>query len=87
MASIFIPAQMRTLTGGVQCVETDAANVRGVVEMLEAKFPGIRARLCTGDALSPSLQVSVDGVISNRGLAAKVKPDSELHFIPAIGGG
>jgi molybdopterin synthase sulfur carrier subunit len=78
---------MRELTGGTSSVDIDATNVRQIVEALDERFPGIRARLCVGDALSPALQVSIDGVVSTRGLAAKVKPKSEVHFVPAIGGG
>ena len=87
MPTVFIPTQLRSLTGDLDHVELEAANVRQVVNELEERFPGIKARLCTGEELSPSLQVSIDGVMSTRGLAAKVKPDSEVHFLPAIGGG
>lgn len=87
MATIFIPSQMREMTDGVECMEIDATNVKQIVEALEANYPGMRARLCIGDALSPALQVSIDGQMSTRGLAAKVKPKSEVHFVPAIGGG
>lgn len=85
--TVFIPTQLRSLTNGADHVTLEAVNVRDVVNALEEQFPGIKARLCTGDELSTSLQVSVDGVMSTRGLAAKVKPDSEVHFLPAIGGG
>jgi molybdopterin synthase sulfur carrier subunit len=87
LATVFIPSQMREMTGGVTAIESDATNVRQIVDALEVRFPGIRTRLCVGDALSPSLQVSIDGQMSTRGLAAKVKPKSEVHFVPAIGGG
>jgi molybdopterin synthase sulfur carrier subunit len=87
VATVFIPAQMREMTGGTDRVEIDAANVRQIVDALEVSFPGIRARLCVGDALSPALQVSIDGQMTTRGLTAKVKPRSEVHFVPAIGGG
>jgi molybdopterin synthase sulfur carrier subunit len=87
VATVFIPSQLRDMTGGVGQVEIAAANVRQIVDELESRFPGIRARLCVGDALSPSLQVSIDGEMSTRGLSAKVKPRSEVHFVPAIGGG
>ncbi len=87
LPTVYIPTQVRQLTDDVPRVELKAANMRQVVDGLEELFPGIKARLCTGDELSPSLQVSIDGVMSNRGLSAKVKPSSEVHFIPAIGGG
>ena len=87
MATIFIPAQLRTLTAGIEQLEMDVHNVREVVNQLEQNFPGIRDRLCQQDQLSPSLQVSIDSVITSRGMIAKIQPNSEVHFIPAIAGG
>jgi molybdopterin synthase sulfur carrier subunit len=87
MATVYIPVQLRELAGSAAQVEVEAKNVREVVASLEERFPGIRARLCTGDVLSPSLQVSIDGVMTTRGMVAKVGPTSEVHFLPALGGG
>jgi molybdopterin synthase sulfur carrier subunit len=87
MATIFIPAQLRTLTAGIEQLEMDVHNVREVINQLEQNFPGIRDRLCQQDQLSPSLQVSIDSVITSRGMIAKIQPNSEVHFIPAIAGG
>lgn len=87
MATVFIPTQLRDLTDAAETVDVQGASVREVIAELERRFPGIRGRLCSGDQLSPALQVSVDGVISTRGLAAKVPPGSEVHFLPALGGG
>ena len=61
--------------------------MRAVVDALEVRYPGIKSRLCRGDALAPGLQVSVDHVMTTRGLRAPVQPESEVHFLPAIGGG
>ena len=87
MATIFIPAQLRTLTAGIEQLEMDVHNVREVINQLEQNFPGIPDRLCQQDQLSPSLQVSIDSVITSRGMIAKIQPNSEVHFIPAIAGG
>lgn len=87
MPVIFIPTQWRDLTGGVTRVDVDGGNVREAVDALELRFPGIRARLCRGDALTPGLQVCVDDVMSPRGLGVTLAPASEVHFLPAIGGG
>ena len=87
MATIFIPAQLRILTAGTEQLEMDVHNVRDVIEQLEQQFPGIRDRLCQEDQISPSLQVSLDSVITSRGMIAKIQPNSEVHFIPAIAGG
>lgn len=87
MPLVFIPPQMRDVTGGVAQVEVEGTTVREIVAGLEAKFSGIRSRICVGDELAPSLQVSIDHVMSTRGLRAKVGPASEVHFLPAFGGG
>ena len=87
MATVFIPAQLRELSGGIQSVELEAKNVRGVVQQLDAMFPGFKDRICTDGNISPSLQVSIDSVLTSRGMIANIQPLSEVHFIPAIGGG
>ena len=87
MPLVFIPAQLRGLTGGESQIELPAGSVREVVEELEARFPGMKERLCQGDELAPGLQLSIDHVMSSRGLRAKLAPRSEVHFLPAFGGG
>jgi molybdopterin converting factor small subunit len=87
MPRVFIPAQLRDLTAGVAQIEMDAETVREVVAELELRFPGIQERLCQGDELAPSLQVSIDHHMTGRGLNAKVGPMSEVHFLPVLGGG
>ena len=87
MPTVFIPAQLKSLTGGVSQVKMEADNIRQVIEQLEQQFPGIRDRLCDGDELAPTLQVSVDSSMSSRGLRTRVADAREVHFLPVIGGG
>jgi molybdopterin converting factor small subunit len=87
MARVFIPLQLRDLTGGQAEVSAAGPTVRGLVEDLERQFPGLAERLCHGDSLAPNLQVSIDGTFSRRGLDARVLPQSEVHFLPVFGGG
>jgi molybdopterin synthase sulfur carrier subunit len=87
VAIVHIPTQLRTLTGGVERVEVAGANLRQVIAALEAAYPGLGSRLLKDDGISPGLAVSIDGAFTNRGLLAKVQPQSEIHFLPAIGGG
>jgi len=87
MPRVFIPAQLRDLTGGEAELEAPGTTVREVVAALEREFPGMRNRLCRDDDLSPALQVSIDDVLSRRGLDARVRPMSEIHFLPVFGGG
>lgn len=87
MAIVHIPTQLRTLTGGVERLEVSGTTLRQVIAALDAAHPGLGARLCQNEGLSPALAVSIDGSFTNRGLLAKVGPSSEIHFLPAIGGG
>ena len=87
MPRIFIPPLIRPLTGGLEEVCVEAANVRQVIAQLEERYPGIREKLCEGDSLKPGLSVAVDGNVSSLGLLQKVSEESEIHFLPAIGGG
>lgn len=87
MAHVFIPAPLRDLTGGVREVDIEATTVGEVLDELERRFPGVSARLCVGGELSPAIQVAVDNKVSSRGKRTEVGADSEVHFLPAIGGG
>ncbi len=87
MAQVYIPHQMRELTGGVERIELAGETVRQLIAALDERFPGLAQRLRTGDGLTPGLSVSVDGALAARGLHARVSSASEVHFIPAIGGG
>lgn len=87
MARVFIPSQLREASGGQAEVDVAGATVRELVQSLASRFPELSPRLCRDGELSPALQVSVDGVFSRSGLDAKVKPNSEVHFLPVFGGG
>lgn len=87
MATIVIPPLMRDLTGGQARVQVSGRTVRAVVDALDARVPGAKARLCRGDALLPSLTVVIDGRISRLGLWQPVNENSEIRFVPAIEGG
>jgi molybdopterin synthase sulfur carrier subunit len=63
------------------------ATVREAIDALEAVYPGVRARLMEGDALRPGIAVAVDGSLSGKKLRQRLEENSEVHFVPAIGGG
>ena len=87
MSEVWIYAPMRHLTGGQERVQADGSTVRQVIESLERQFPGMRDALRLDDDLMPGIAVIVDGETSALGLLEQVGPESELHFLPAIGGG
>jgi sulfur-carrier protein len=87
MATVWIPAQLRDLTNGQETVTVTGVRVSQLIEALEPLFPGIKARLCTPDGLRPGIAVVVDGEVARLGLLQPVGAASEVHFLPAIGGG
>jgi molybdopterin synthase sulfur carrier subunit len=85
--TVFVPPQLKPLTGGVESVELEGGTVRGLIATFDEKFPGVRDRLLQGDELRPGVSVSVNGRVTSLGLYQKVQSADEVHFIPAIGGG
>jgi molybdopterin synthase sulfur carrier subunit len=87
MATAWIPSLLRQLTGGRETVTVAGSTVRQLIEQLDAMYPGLKPRLSDGDTLRPGLAVVVDGQVATLGLAQPVSQESEVHFLPAIGGG
>ena len=87
MADVFIPTMLQSLSGGVKRVDIEAANVRQVIEKLEELFPGIKERLVEEGQIRPNISVAVDGEIARMGILERIGQNSEVHFVPAIGGG
>jgi molybdopterin synthase sulfur carrier subunit len=87
VATVFVPSLMRKLTDDQDTLEVPGATVREVIKNLEAKYPGTKERLVDKFKLKSSISVAVDGQVSPMGLLAKVGEQSEVHFLPAIGGG
>ncbi len=88
MAIVFIPSLMRDLTGGADKVTVEGATLRQVINALEAAHPGTKDRLMDAEGrIQEGLAVAIDGETTHLGLIEPVKETSEIHFIPAIGGG
>ena len=89
MADVWIPPRLQNITGGKDRVMIPGSTVRQLVNNLEKEFPGIKENLYDEelDDLMPGLAVIVDGEASQLGLLERVNEDSEVHFLPAIGGG
>lgn len=87
MPKVFVPTMLQSATGGVKQVEVEARNVRQVIEQLDEMFPGIAGRLMEDGEIRSNLAVDVDGEVARMGLMQRVNETSEIHFVPAIGGG
>lgn len=87
MPEVWIPSLLRRLTDGQEQVQVPGETVREVIENLEARFPGIRERVCEDGRIRPGLAVAIDGVVGNDGMRQRVEAKSEVHFVTAISGG
>lgn len=87
MATVFIPSLMQKLSDGKSRVEIEGSSVRQVVNNLEAQYPGFMERLVEDGRIKGNISVAIDGEITPLGMLEKVGENSEVHFLPAIGGG
>ena len=88
MAQVFVPSLMQALTGGREQVTVEGANVRQVINNLDAVYPGFKDRVLDDSGeVQQGLAIAVDGSTSHLGLIEPVSDTTEIHFIPAIGGG
>ena len=88
MATVFIPALLEGLTGGVRTVEVSGRNLRQVINALDERYPGMKERLLDEDgALIPEIMAAIDGETNHLGLLQPVTETTEIQFVPAIGGG
>jgi molybdopterin synthase sulfur carrier subunit len=83
MARVFFSSGLRRMVGGVESVELEARDVRELLRALDGKYPGFSAQI--GDANA----IAIDGEIipHEEALFERLRPDSEVHFLPKIGGG
>lgn len=83
MARVVFSAGLRRLVGGAEFVELPARDVAELLTALEGRFPELGAQLGEGGA------IAIDGEILTRAEAfyESLRPDSEVHFLPQIGGG
>jgi len=83
VARVFFSSGLRRLVGGVESAEIPARDVRELLRALDAKYPGLSKQI--GDTSA----IAIDGEIipHAEALLERLRPDSEVHFLPQIGGG
>ena len=87
MATVVIPALLRKFTAGIERVNVPGRTVRELIRNLGDRFPGIADQLLENGDVRPSVAVSIDGEMATGGVLDTLDADSEVHFIPALGGG
>lgn len=84
---VWIPALHRDLTHGQETVQVAGATIGELIANLDARFPGLADRLTEDGRVRPYISVAINGEVVGRRLGQRLDRPSEVHFVPAIGGG
>lgn len=87
MADVHLPTTLTPLFAGLpRRLEVEATTVDDAIEQLEARWPGLRDRICErGPALRRHIHVYVDQ--ERAALDTPLEPRSRIDVIAAISGG
>ena len=88
--TVRIPGPLRRVTNGEQSADIEAPNVQETIDLLDAKFPGIKERICDeAGELRYFVNVYLNGedVRFLQGLETTTKSGDELSIVPAVAGG
>lgn len=88
--TVKVPTQLRTLTDGSTEVSADGTTVRELVADLEARHPGIGARLLDDSgSLRRFINIYVDDedVRFLNGIETPLPEGAKVSIIPAVAGG
>ncbi len=89
MATVHLPRSLVTLFAEPppRLVEFEAKTLAELIEHLEARWPGMRDRLCEpGPLIRQHINVFIDGE-RERELGARLSASAVVHLIPAVAGG
>ena len=81
MARVVLSGTLKQLAGGTSEIELDARDVRQLIRLLSERYPELAPHLESGYA------IAIDGEIFQDAWFAPIRPDSEVHLVPAIRGG
>ena len=90
MATVRIPTPLRKLTQGAEEVSAAGKNVGELIADLEAKFPGIKERICDDKGAVRrfvNIFVKDEDIRFAQNLETPVGENDEVSIVPAIAGG
>ncbi|AZM46245.1 molybdopterin synthase sulfur carrier subunit [Streptomyces sp. WAC 06738] len=84
-----IPTILRSYTDGAKAVEGDGTTLAELIDDLESRHTGIRARLVDGDDLRRFVNVYLndEDVRFLDGIATKLTDGDSVTILPAVAGG
>lgn len=87
---VLIPTPLQKFTQDQATLECDASSITGLVEDLESKFPGMKARLCdeTGELRRfINFYVNSEDIRFLNGKDTPLQTGDEVSIVPAVAGG
>jgi sulfur-carrier protein len=81
LARVLLSGTLKQLAGGASEIEVEARDVRQLLRELSERYPELGPHLESGYA------IAIDGEIFQDAWFAPIRPDSEVHLVPAIRGG
>jgi len=88
--NVRIPTPLRKLTNELDIVSADGGNLGACIDGLEARYPGLKDRLCdeTGE-LRRFVNIYINGedVRFQQGVETPLKAGDEVSIVPAVAGG
>lgn len=83
MARIILTDSLsKRFTDGNSDFDIVAPSVRSLIRELDNRYPGLGTQISDG-----TLSIAIDGDIYQDAFLEELKPDSEVAFLPKIGGG
>jgi molybdopterin converting factor small subunit len=80
MATVHFPSGWAQHTGGIEEIGIDARRVDELLAKLATRFPALNTHL-------EQSAVAIDGQIYHQARYEALRPDSEVHLLPAVSGG
>ncbi|MBI2172083.1 MAG: MoaD/ThiS family protein [Chloroflexi bacterium] len=88
--NVRIPGPLRRVTNGAPQVQVEGANVQQTIDALEAKYPGMKERLCdeNGDLrYFVNIYLNGEDVRFLQGVNTPISSGDEVSIVPAVAGG
>ena len=90
MTMVYIPTPLRRLTGGQSKVQLEAQNIAGLIQELEAEYPGFAERVLDSEGNAKRfIQIfrNDDEIRTLQGLETLLSDGDRVSIIPAMAGG
>lgn len=87
MIRVLVPSPLFSYTGGQRQVEAEAESLAGLLQSLDARYPGIRHRIVNEqDCIRKHIRFFVNGEMAER-LDRALGCEDEVMIVAALSGG